>query len=61
MSGKWNEVSTEIERSDSKPADLGRCLQFMGPSQNEDVMTSNKCFKYNHQTKPQKAYTCTYE
>ena len=25
--------------------------------QNEVVMTSNKCLKYNHPTKPQKAYT----
>ena len=25
-------------------------------TQNEDVMTSNKCLKYNHTTKPQKGY-----
>ena len=26
-------------------------------TQNEDVMTSNKCLKYNHPTKPQMSYT----
>ena len=25
-------------------------------TQNKDVMTSNKCLKYNHSTKPQNAY-----
>ena len=25
---------------------------FGTPTKNEDVMTSNKCFKYNHPTKP---------
>ena len=36
----------------------GRCLHFyVTLTQNEDVMTSNKCLKYYHPTKPEKAYT----
>ena len=39
----------------SKPTAIimsGRCLHFMGLTQNEDVMTTQKCFEYNHPTKP---------
>ena len=37
---------------------VGRLPPFYGTcTQNEDVMTSNKCLKYNHPTKAHKAYT----
>ena len=36
---------------------VGILSPFYGTfNQNEDVMTSNKCLKYNHPIKPQKAY-----
>ena len=40
---------------------LRSCLDvvsiFVTYSQSENGITSNKCLKYNHPTKPQKAYT----
>ena len=37
---------------------VGKLPPFYGTfTKNKDVMTSNKFLKYNHPTKPQKAYT----